>query len=232
MRPVHKPHPTDAIGKPKEYPRYQEAKTDLLHCLGKYCSYCEMQLSTGLAIEHVQPKSLKEDLERSWSNFLLGCVHCNSRKKDKPVELDDTFWPDQDNTLRAFEYEPLTNTVKVHSQLDEQDSQCAQTMLKLVGLGNIPQKWNEDPRFDERLTVWKIAMDIKHELWSRPENEHPKIRQRVVENAVPRGFFSVWMTVFADDSETRRQLIEAFQGTAKDCFDGQSAPVKRKSGRL
>ena len=232
MRPVDKPHPTDAAGKPKTFAKYGDAKPDLLRQLGEYCSYCEMHLATGLAVEHVLPKSVKAEYERSWSNFLLGCVHCNSRKQAKVVELEDTFWPDQDNTLRAFEYEPLTNTVSVHSQLKDDDSRRAQTMLDLVGLHNVPAKWNEDPRYDERRNVWKIAMDIKNELWSRPSNEHPKLRQRVVENAVPRGFFSVWMTVFDDDSETRRLLIEAFQGTARDCFDANGAPVKRRGGKL
>jgi len=233
MRPVIKGDaPTDASGNPKSYARYQDAKTDLLQRLGKYCSYCEMELKTGLAVEHVQPKSLDKTLERNWSNFLLGCVHCNSRKGKQPVDLDDHVWPDRDNTVLAFEYVALTNTITVATSLRGKNKARAENLIKLVGLQNIPTVWNEDPRFDERRTVWAMAMDAKNDLWSRPESEHPQLRKYILSVAISKGFFSVWMTVFHDDPETRRLLIETFVGTAQDCFDSQGSPVQRKGGRL
>lgn len=234
MRPVNKGDaPPDAKGRPKKYARYQDAKTDLLQRLGKYCSYCEMELKTGLAVEHVQPKSAKKSLEREWSNFLLGCVHCNSRKGKKPVQLDECLWPDCDNTQRAFEYQTLTNTVAVAATVRGKNKSRAAKLIELVGLDNIPKTWNEDPRFDERRTVWAKAMMAKNDLWSCRADEHPRIRQLILEMAVPRGFFSVWMTVFEDDPATRKLLIDAFLGTASDCFDNTTTKlVKRPGGKM
>src|SRR5690242_20526604 len=110
MRPVDKGLPSAV------YTSYQDAGPDLLGRIGDYCSYCERQIETNLAVEHIQPKSLVPTLRNSWSNFLLGCVNCNSSKGDTPVNLSDYFWPDQDNTLRAFEY-VRGGLVKPHSAL-------------------------------------------------------------------------------------------------------------------
>src|SRR5260370_24609015 len=74
MRPVDKGVP------PAVYATYQDAGSDLRSRLGDYCSYCERQIETHLAVEHVQPKVRRASLRNVWSNVLLGCVHCNSRK--------------------------------------------------------------------------------------------------------------------------------------------------------
>lgn len=51
--------------------------------------------------------------------------------------------------------------------------------------------------------------------------------------AKAKGFFSVWMDVFAKDVDMRRRLIATFPGTAQDCFDPTStAPIAREGGRL
>src|ERR1700730_16188143 len=91
---------------PRVYTNYQDAGPDLQARLGDYCSYCERQIETNLAVEHVQPKDSQTALRNTWTNFLLGCVHCNSSKGKQPVSVPDFLWPDLDNTLRAFDYEP------------------------------------------------------------------------------------------------------------------------------
>ena len=53
MRPVEKPHPTDAAGNLKTFAKYGDANPDLLRQLGEYCSYCEMELKDGHEVEHV-----------------------------------------------------------------------------------------------------------------------------------------------------------------------------------
>jgi len=86
------------------YATYGSAQSDLVARIGGYCSYCERQIETHLAIEHVQPKSLVPAESLSWKNFLLSCVNCNSSKSDLPVVLADFLWPDTDNTLKALVY--------------------------------------------------------------------------------------------------------------------------------
>ena len=65
MRPVSK-----GIA-PKIYSKYSEAKDDLRDKLGNYCSYCEMNISNGMDIEHISPKSKNEELIADWDNFLI-----------------------------------------------------------------------------------------------------------------------------------------------------------------
>lgn len=116
MRPVDKGDvPTDEKDEPKKFSKYGEARPDLIRRLGSFCSYCEMELKDGTEVEHVQPKSRKRDLEKEWSNFLLACKRCNTRKGSKPVNLADHVWPDQDNTLLAFVY-TADNCVAVNPQ--------------------------------------------------------------------------------------------------------------------
>ena len=45
-------------------------------------------------------------------------------------------------------------------------------------------------------------------------------------------YFSIWMTVFADDVEMKRMIIEKFIGTASDCFDKDGNPVPRNNGQI
>ena len=91
--------PVDKGAAPALYARYQDAGVDLMGRLGDYCSYCERQIETHLAVEHIQPKFWHVSRKNSWSNLLLGCVHCNSSKGKKNVGLRNYFWPDRDNTL-------------------------------------------------------------------------------------------------------------------------------------
>src|ERR1035441_98128 len=131
MRPVDK-----GIA-PNAYAHYREAAEDLKSRIGDYCSYCERQIETNLAVEHIQPKSLNAALQTTWSNFLLGCVNCNSSKGDAPIVLANYYWPDTDNTLRAFEY---TNGGLVRAQpaLTQREQARAQTTIELTGLDKDP----------------------------------------------------------------------------------------------
>ena len=86
--------PVDKGAAPAVYAKYQDAGPDLQARLGDYCSYCERQIETNLAVEHIQPKSHVPALRTDWTNFLLGCVNCNSSKGNTPINLRDYFWPD------------------------------------------------------------------------------------------------------------------------------------------
>lgn len=60
MRPVAKGQPPQA-----EYAQYRDALDDLAGRIGLFCSYCEQPIQHAPEVEHVQPKSLEPELERS-----------------------------------------------------------------------------------------------------------------------------------------------------------------------
>ena len=90
----------------------------------------------------------------AWSNLLLGCKYCNTRKSAKttPQNVEDYLWPDTDNTALAFSY---TNGIPVVNEnvlkgLDPTGSCCqkAQNTYDMVDLGNEPnlQRGDKDRR--------------------------------------------------------------------------------------
>ncbi len=225
--------PVDRGLAPNVYARYQDAGPDLQARLGDYCSYCERQIETHLAIEHVQPKSRQASLRTQWRNFLLGCVHCNSSKGKKRVALKNYFWPDRDNTLRAFTYAP-GGIVAPAATLAAHERARADDTLSLTGLDKVPGKpgrWPtaSDRRWLRRQEGWQLAVKCRERLSA---NMTPEVRELIVENALGRGLFSIWWTVFSGDVDMRRRLREAFAGTHAACFDGNEDLLPRAGGQL
>ena len=79
-----------------------------------------------------------------------------------------------------------------------------------------------------------------NETWHLAKKHHTRlaiqdtavVRELIVENAIARGMFSIWWTVFAGDVDMRRRLREAFVGTDKASFDINENPVPRVGGQL
>ncbi len=220
MRPVIR----GASPRNDDFDDYRDAFGELVSRLGQYCSYCERRIPTNLAVEHIQPKSLPlyEDLEGRWDNFLLACVNCNSTKGSKDVVLSDTFLPDRDNTAFAFEYPP-DGTIAIRSGLTPTQTHIAEATLKLTGLDKSVSEVidsNGDlvaiDRVGQRMEVRLIAQMSRDDLDSNPTEE---FRRQIARTATGHGFFSIWMNVFETDLVVRKFLIEAFNGTASDCFD-------------
>lgn len=230
MRPVDKGAvPLDDAGNPKQYSQYQNARRDLINRLGNYCSYCEMKLDASLAVEHVQPKKHHEHLALSWSNFLLGCTNCNSIKSDKNAALSDCLWPDKDNTFRAFKYDE-SGTVKPADNLAANLQSKVEATIALTGLDRTPfSPTASDNRWIQRQTVWEIAQRAKRNL-AKSDNEY--VREIVVDSARGNAYWSIWITVFSDDSDMLNRLIQAIPGTAQNCFDTNGRPVPRPDGQL
>lgn len=44
------------------------------------------------------------------------------------------------------------------------------------------------------------------------------LKRAVIELALAHGHFSIWMSVFSEDVEMRKRFVNAFPGTATDCF--------------
>ena len=78
-----------------KYSDFPNARGALINRLGEFCSYCEMRLEAGLAVEHIQPKKpdgatgVISDRESDWQNFLLACPNCNSTKGNTEVIIED-----------------------------------------------------------------------------------------------------------------------------------------------
>ncbi|MDY7230291.1 HNH endonuclease [Hyalangium rubrum] len=231
MRPVERGSwPLDAQGTPRAFAEYAEARGELIARLGEYCSFCESQLNASLAVEHVLPKKPNPRRALDWDNFLLACVNCNSTKGTKPVRRGKHYWPDRDNTARAFTYK-ADGVVTLAPGLTGPQQKVAKRTLELTGLHKLPTK---DPKASDRR--WMHRRDA----WGRAERartclaacDTPDMRQCIIEQATALGYWSIWMTVFSADSDMRQRLIAAFTGTSAGCFDMQTQPVARPSGAL
>ncbi|AEE50065.1 HNH endonuclease [Haliscomenobacter hydrossis] len=229
MRPVTKGNA------PNIYANYQDAASDLQSCIGEFCSYCERHIETHLAVEHIQAKTHVPALRNSWINFLLACVNCNSKKGRKKIILDNYLWPDIDNTLMAFEYS-TGGLVKVNTTVPASIQVLAMSTIKLVGLDNEPgnpdiksRPTKKDRRWLRRQQVWQLAEECKNKLIA---NNTIEVRELIVSNAVGRGMFSIWWTVFNGDQDMRERLRVAFIGTAADCFDHNENLINRVGGKI
>lgn len=225
--------PVDKGAAPAVYTYYRDAFCDLKARLGDYCSYCERQIETNLHVEHVQPQDECHSLRNSWTNFLLSCVHCNSSKGKTPVVLRDYFWPHRDNTLRALEY-VKGGQVRPHANLAAVDQVKAQATIALTGLDKFPGNQGREPtssdqRWLRRQQAWQQAEKDRARL---DTEDTGVVRELIVENAIARGMFSIWWTVFDGDVDMRRRLRKAFIGTHAGSFDASENPVRRTGGQL
>lgn len=205
---------------------YEEAKPHLVARMGRYCSYCERPIHTMLAVEHIQPKSVPayRNLIGSWENFLLACANCNSCKKDRNVVLANLLLPDRDNTFAAFCYSADGNVIPA-PHLSATVAPMASKTLEVTGLDKKIHTTQDEngkqvalDRISQRMEAWATAEESRTDIVADPSNG--TVRRCVIKLAEAIGFFSIWMTVFAADSEMRNRLIDAFAGTrGSGCFD-------------
>jgi len=232
MRPVERGNcPQDNAGNRIPFAQYRDARDHLIDRIGDYCSYCEVCLHSSIHVEHVRPKKPQPALEREWTNFLLACEECNSIKGAMDVNLDDDYWPDRDNTARVFRYD-CDQPPAVETGLTVGQQAAAKRTIELTGLDRVPghpHYSRRDRRWKKRLDVWGVALHARKNLES---HESPALRDAVLQTAIARGHWSVWMQVFHDDVDMRSRLIQWFQGTARSCFDAETRPIPRPGGRV
>jgi uncharacterized protein (TIGR02646 family) len=212
----------------KKFSDYPQARGDLVDRLGEYCSYCEMRLEASLHVEHVQPKAHHPKMRCQWDNLLLACVHCNSTKGNRNIEIEHYLWPDKDNTFLAFIYNE-GGRITVNPALNNKQKECARNLLDLTGLDQNPGNNGKksDKRWIYRKEAWERASRSLRRLCT---NDTVEMREEIVEHAYSKGYWSIWMTVFKDDKDMLKRLIERIPGTHKDCFDKEGMPVSRKGG--
>lgn len=215
------------------YSPYGKAFEPLLMQLGNYCSYCERRVESMLAVEHIQPKGLPayEHLETAWTNFLLGCINCNSTKGSKDVVLAEVLLPDRDNTFLAYEY-TADGRMILQNGLAPALHASATKLLTLTGLDrkintviDANGKQIVVDRASKRMNVLGIARDMHGKLQTRPDDAF--YIDAIVKVAVAEGMFSIWIDVFKAHPEVLELLIDAHPGTrASGCFDPVTqAPV-------
>jgi uncharacterized protein (TIGR02646 family) len=232
MRPIDKGADRGAFSK------YQDAQKPLTELVGKYCSYCERWVCAGIAIEHKKPKAAHPEDEKKWVNFLLSCVNCNSTKGSDAINLDSFIWPDVDNTFWAFIYDKEGRVTPKQDFPDTEINRKIYETWKMVGLNRhedvyymsgVEEPSVKDERYIDRKEAWQLAVYKKDSLAISDTEER---RKEIAKDALQRGMFSIWMTVFSDDADMKRRFIAAFQGTALDCFNANGNPCPRPNGKI
>lgn len=224
MRPVDKDaQPTSAAGTVVTFTTYPQSRRYLIDTIGEYCSYCERNILTSLAVEHLQPKTHNGHLELVWSNLLLACTNCNSTKGHIDVVVADYYWPDRDNTFEKFSYD-LSGLVKVNPLLNAIDAVKAQNTISLVGLDRIQpnvgtRDWEEasDRRHEHRLTAYVQANNYADNYRKATIEDRAKFLPFLID-IVKKGFWSIWMNAFEGYPEVQRALVDNFRGTRLNFF--------------
>ena len=225
MRPVSKGEkPKKEDGSNKEYTSYAQAKDDLRDRIDSFCSYCEMNIENQPDIEHVSPKSTNPDLETEWSNFLLACKSCNIIKSNDNKTRDGYAFPDTHNT--SFLYEYSINGIKVRDDINSDIQALATATFDLVQLNRkLDTSGRSDDRARARLNSWNKAQEALVDLLELPTNE-AMIRQTA---RSCNGFFSMWIQIFKDYPEVKRNILQNVAGTAFDCYDENINPIENIS---
>lgn len=106
--------------------------------------------------------------------------------------------------------------------------------ISWVGLNRYPASPEGEPshadrRWYRRFEVWQLAERDRQRLST---DNSPEVRELIVKNALGRGMFSIWWTVFVGDVDMRRILREAFRGTDPSSFNPAEDLQPRPGGQI
>ena len=83
-------------------------------------------------------------------------------------------------------------------------------------------KGDKDRRLIERNTAYykaKESLDGWLHMKDAPDSYREDLKKQIIMTALGDGFYSVWMTVFANEPQILLALIDGFAGTNKNCYD-------------
>ena len=108
-------------------------------------------------------------------------------------------------------------------------------LIDLVGLDRHsargwPRPAARDKRWQQREELWAIAENSVNAFEGLGRSA--EARSLIVDIAKGYGFLSVWLTLFDAYLDVKVALIEAFPGTAKNCFDDAGQAVNRPGGAV
>jgi uncharacterized protein (TIGR02646 family) len=223
----------------RRYSPYDKAKPELLKALGEHCSYCERPgAPQDLHVEHIYPKDPHPAHEELWDNFLLACNTCNSCKhayqgSGRQRNLYGRFvWPHRENTYRAFSYK-ASGAVEIAAAVPVGLVSVVERTREMVGLLVSPAKAATYQKLGiaydgakRRSQMWNMAEGFRTMYLTKPI---PADAAVIANGAARLGYFSVWMEVFHDRREMRRELIRAFNADPA-CFNAATQPIPK--GRL
>ena len=230
--------PVEKGAAPQRYTSYKQAKPALIARLGPHCSYCEAYgAPTSLDVEHIYPKVPHPNHEHRWENLLIACKSCNSKKHAHLGSgrqhglLKRYLWPHLDNTARALTYLP-DGRVKPSTRLRLSAAQrdLVNNTIAMSGFLVSPAVASDY----DALAVAYSGVSLRENLWREVESNRADYLTNPTEarakffaqSAATRGYFSIWMEVFYDRPEVRRELIVAFNADP-NCFDGTTKPIRK-----
>jgi hypothetical protein len=234
MRPLDKGScPIDNSGNRISVNDYTLWRKRLIDRIGYYCVYCNMPLSHSLQVEHVVPKnppsgSAQGDL-LGWDNMLLACGPCNNAKGNTPIDFNDYYFPENNNTLLPFQIciHPVhadAAIVQKAEGLELIQQRKAEKTIELLGLANIDMRNNiVDLRWKKRkdadLAV-NTAFELYKEIGEVTGNALIAI-PHLVQSAKHVGFFGLWFEKFKNEPEVMQAFLnpDIIPGTAQECFD-------------
>lgn len=150
--------------------------------------------------------------------------------------MNKWIWPDKDNTFLAFTYTnglPKVNEAYLKS-ISEDVYIKTVSLFNGVCLNFCPKNVRDkDKRWQKRIETLGQAERSRifwNKIWDTElRNEG---LDTITTLAKALGFFSIWMMVFEDDRDVKNALIDAFPGTARECFDDDGNAVRRENGEI
>lgn len=237
MRPVSKgvwPTRTNSATK-LVFVDWTNARPALVERTGEYCHICEIALPMGLAVEHILPKKHFDSLSSSWSNFLLICSSCNSRKKNVIPNRPHKFryyWPHLNNTLMAF-WTPIGGPgallVTPHVALRPEQVARASATISLYKLDEkVLASGEADNRYRRKVVIASKALN----LYLDYKQGQCSLRS-ITDSVITDGFFSLWLEVFKDETVVIDAILDLpeFRIDRQAWFDAHNQPVGRHPGR-
>jgi hypothetical protein len=210
--------PVDKGPAPQVFTDYADARDPLIARIGDYCSYCERPCDP--YVEHIEPQSKYPHRASDWDNFLLGCMYCNTVKKDTYTGPNAYHFPDEKNTAYLFVYDEASNEVLTNPAItDPAMIIIGENTRELVGLNRrLDSRGRPDRRWLKRLGAWSIANRAHTRHYANLPIDAKDI-ESIRELAVSTGFFSIWLTAFADVPDVRVDLIRTFPNTREACYE-------------
>ncbi len=234
-------------GRPKVVSDYTYWRGDLLARLGNYCCYCNMPLTDGPEVEHVQPKNPPQGTAQpgsilAWENLLLSCGACNRYKGNRAVSPAEFYLAEHHNTHLVFHYIRLDHPSKPGQKacipVPSNDALVnplkAKETIDLTALAELKDDRGKasDLRWNLRHDAW-ISAATSERNWRDFGHLYPdEFLEDLLQKAKATGFFSIWFNVFQDVPSVRHALIQAFPGTAQNCFDQNANPLPRNGTEI
>ncbi len=160
--------------------------------------------------------------------MLLACGPCNNAKDNTPIDFNDYYFPENNNTLLPFQ-------IRIHPEhadaaivqkaegLTLIQQRKAEKTIALLGLANIDRRNNVvDIRWKKRKEAIR-SVDLAFNLYQNAKTIGNACfaLQAMVQWTKDVGFFGLWFEKFKNEPEVIQAFLnpDMIPGTAQECFD-------------